>query len=150
MLRRTINLYKSSFMGFSPEIWWLALITFINRTGTMVMPFLTLYLNDQLDLSLSKVGWIMSAFGLGSFVGAWLGGKLTDRFGFYRTMFVSLFITGLLFIGLQFVTTFWGFAIGIFITMVVADSFRPAMMVSLKVYSRPENQTFLQLKELTY
>jgi predicted MFS family arabinose efflux permease len=141
MFRKTINLYKNSFMGFSPEIWWLALITFINRAGTMVMPFLSLYLNDQLNFSLGKVGWIMSAFGLGSFVGSWVGGKLTDRIGFYQTMFWSLFLTGLLFIGLQFITTFWGFAIGIFIAMVVADAFRPAIMVSLKVYSRPENQT---------
>ena len=141
MLRRTINLYKNSFMGFSSEIWWLAFITFINRAGTMVMPFLSLYLNDQLDFSLGKVGWIMSAFGLGSFVGSWAGGKLTDRIGFYQTMFWSLLITGLLFIGLQFITSFWGFTIAIFITMIVADAFRPATMVSLKVYSRPENQT---------
>lgn len=128
-------------MGFSPEVWWLALITFINRAGTMVMPFLSLYLNDQLDFSLSKVGWIMSAFGLGSFVGAWVGGKLSDRIGFYQTMFWSLSLTGLLFIGLQFVTSFWGFTVAIFIVMVIADAFRPAIMVSLKVYSRPENQT---------
>ncbi|NJO90664.1 MAG: MFS transporter [Chloroflexia bacterium] len=141
MLRKTIHLYKNSFKGFSPEIWWLALITFINRAGTMVMPFLTLYLSDQLNFSLSQVGWIMSAFGLGSFVGSWVGGKMTDRIGFYQTMFWSLFLTGLLFIGLQYVTTFWGFVVAIFISMVFADAFRPATMVSLKVYSRPENQT---------
>jgi predicted MFS family arabinose efflux permease len=128
-------------MGFSPEIWWLALITFINRAGTMVFPFLSLYLSDQLEFSLSKVGWIMSAFGLGSFVGSWVGGKMTDRIGFYQTMFWSLFLTGLLFIGLQYVTSFWGFTIAIFIAMVIADAFRPAIMVSLKVYSKPENQT---------
>ena len=141
MLRRTINLYKNSFMGFSPEIWWLALITFINRAGTMVMPFLTIYLSDQLNFTLGKVGWIMSAFGLGSFVGSWVGGKLTDRFGFHPVMFWSLLATGLMFIGLQFVTTFWGFTLAIFSTMVIADAFRPATMVSLKVYSRSENQT---------
>jgi predicted MFS family arabinose efflux permease len=102
---------------------------------------LSLYLSDQLEFSLSKVGWIMSAFGLGSFVGSWVGGKMTDRIGFYQTMFWSLFLTGLLFIGLQYVTSFWGFTIAIFIAMVIADAFRPAIMVSLKVYSKPENQT---------
>ena len=41
----------------------------------MVIPFLSLYLNKSLDFSLSDVGMIMSAFGAGSVVGSWLGGK---------------------------------------------------------------------------
>ncbi len=128
-------------MGLSREIWWLAFITFINRAGTMVLPFLTLYLTKHLDFSLSQVGWIMTSFGVGSFLGSWLGGKLTDRIGYYRVMFWSLLLTGFLFIGLQYVTTFWGFVVGVFITMTIADTFRPAIFVSLNAYSKPENQT---------
>ena len=128
-------------MGLSREIWWLAFITFINRAGTMVLPFLTLYLTKHLDFSLSQVGWIMTSFGVGSFLGSWLGGKLTDRIGYYRVMFWSLLLTGFLFIGLQYVTTFWGFVVGVFITMTIADTFRPAIFVSLNAYSEPENQT---------
>ena len=69
----------------------------------MVVPFLSLYLTENLGFTLSNVGWIMTAFGLGSVCGAWLGGKLTNRFGFYKVMFCSLFISGLMFIGLQFI-----------------------------------------------
>ncbi len=141
MLKRTINSYRDSFSGLSKEVWWLALITFINRAGTMVIPFLSLYLTEDMNLTLSEVGWIMTCFGLGSLLGSYLGGKLSDKFGFYSVMFFSLLITGLMFIALQFVHTFLGFAIGIFITMVFADAFRPAMFVSLKAYSKPENQT---------
>jgi predicted MFS family arabinose efflux permease len=141
MLKRTFNSYRDSFSGLSKEVWWLALITFINRAGTMVIPFLSLYLTEDMNLTLSEVGWIMTCFGLGSLLGSYLGGKLSDKFGFYQVMFFSLLITGLMFIALQFVHTFLGFAIGIFITMVFADAFRPAMFVSLKAYSKPENQT---------
>jgi len=141
MLNRTFRIYKDSFKGLSPEIWWLALITFINRAGTMVIPFLTLYLTNQLEFTLSEVGWVMSSFGIGSFLGSWLGGKLTDRIGYYKVMFWSLLLTGFLFIALQYITTFWGFVVGVFITMTVADTFRPAIFVSLKAYSKPENQT---------
>ncbi|MDP2069047.1 MAG: MFS transporter [Lutibacter sp.] len=141
MLKRTFNSYRDSFSGLSKEVWWLALITFINREGTMVIPFLSLYLTEDMNLTLSEVGWIMTCFGLGSLLGSYLGGKLSDKFGFYSVMFFSLLITGLMFIALQFVHTFLGFAIGIFITMVFADAFRPAMFVSLKAYSKPENQT---------
>ncbi|MEX6627175.1 MDR family MFS transporter [Tenacibaculum salmonis] len=133
--------YLATFKGLSTEVWWLALITLINRAGTMVIPFLSLYLTKDLNFSLKDVGWIMSCFGAGSVIGSWLGGKLTDKIGFYKVMKVSLFLTGLLFIALQFVSTFYGFCIGIFLVMLVADTFRPAMFVALSAYSKPENKT---------
>ncbi len=141
MVKKTFILYKDSFTGLSTDIWWLAFITFINRAGTMVIPFLSIYLEDDLNLSGPQIGWIMASFGVGSSVGSVLGGKLTDKIGYYKVMFWSLFLTGFLFIGLQFITTFWGFVGGVFITMVVADTFRPALFVSLNAYSKPENQT---------
>ncbi|TWO32642.1 MFS transporter [Seonamhaeicola sediminis] len=135
------NNYVNTFKGLSREVWWLALITFINRAGTMVIPFLSLYLTKSLGFEVSDVAWIMSAFGLGSVVGSWLGGKLTDQIGFYKVMTYSLLATGILFIGLQFLNTFVSFCIGLFLVMVVADSFRPAMFVALSAYSKPENKT---------
>jgi len=141
MVKSTLSLYKNSFAGLSPEIWWLAFITFINRAGTMVIPFLSLYLTDHLNLTLPQVGWIMTSFGVGSFLGSWIGGKLTDKVGYYKVMFWSLLLTGFLFISLQFITTFWGFMIGVLLTMTIADTFRPALYVSLNAYSKPENQT---------
>ncbi|MCD8404571.1 MFS transporter [Tenacibaculum dicentrarchi] len=133
--------YLNTFKGLSREVWWLALITLINRAGTMVIPFLSLYLIKSLNFTLKDVGWIMTFFGLGSVLGSWVGGKLTDKIGFYKVMKASLFLTGLLFIALQFVTTFYGFCIGIFLVMLVADTFRPAMFVALSTYSKPENKT---------
>jgi predicted MFS family arabinose efflux permease len=133
--------YINTFKGLSKEVWWLALITLINRAGTMVIPFLSLYLTESLNFTLNDVGWIMSAFGLGSVAGSWLGGKLTDKIGYYRVMLFSLLITGFLFIGLQFLTSFVSFCIGIFLVMLVADMFRPAMYVALSAYSKPKNKT---------
>jgi len=141
MIKKIFNSYHNSFKGLSKEVWWLALITFINRAGTMVLPFLSLYLTSDLNLTLTQVGWIMSCFGVGSLLGSWLGGKLTDKIGFYKVMSRSLLTTGFLFIALQFVKSFEGFLIGIFLTMTVADMFRPAMFVWLKAYSKPENRT---------
>jgi predicted MFS family arabinose efflux permease len=140
-MKTLLNNYINTFKGLSQEVWWLALITLINRAGTMVIPFLSLYLTKSLDFSLSDVGWVMSAFGLGSVIGSWLGGKLTDKIGYYKVMIFSLVLTGILFIALQFLTTFTSFCIGIFLVMLVADSFRPAMFVALSAYSKPENKT---------
>lgn len=140
-MKKIVNNYINTFKGLSTEVWWLSLITLINRAGTMVIPFLSLYLNKSLGFELSDVAWIMSFFGLGSLVGTWLGGKLTDKIGYYKIMFVSLVLTGVFFVLLQYITTFIGFCAGIFMVMLVADSFRPAMFVALSAYSKPENKT---------
>ena len=140
-MKKLIHYYIGTFAGLSKEVWWLALVTFINRSGTMVIPFLSLYLTDDLGFSLDKqVAWIMSAFGLGSVIGSWIGGKLADRVGFYKVMVVSLMATGFLFIGLQYLKTFESLCLGIFITTLIADTFRPAMFVAMSAYSKPENK----------
>jgi predicted MFS family arabinose efflux permease len=141
MLKSAFHKYIDNFRGFSREIWILTLITFINRAGTMVLPFLSKYLKEDLDFSYNQVKWILISFGLGSIVGSWLGGKLSDKIGFYKIMIFSLMTSGIAFFGLQFVTSFEGLLVAMFFIMVVADMFRPAMFVSLGAYAKPENRT---------
>jgi predicted MFS family arabinose efflux permease len=56
-------------------------------------------------------------------------------------MIFSLFTSGLMFFGLQYISSFVGLCIAMFMIMVVADMFRPAMFVSLGAYAKPENRT---------
>lgn len=141
MLQRVFRAYVGSFRDLRREVWLLAFITFINRAGTMVIPFLSLYLTKNKGFSLEEVGWILTFFGLGSVAGSWLGGKLVDRIGHYKTMALSLLVSGLFFIFLQFPASFWGICAGIFIVMLVADTFRPAVFVAINAYSKPQNRT---------
>ena len=83
----------------------------------------------------------MVFFGIGSMLGSWLGGKLSDTIGFYKIMIFSLLVSGLMFFGLRFVTSFYGLCISMFLIMTVSDMFRPAMFVSLGAYAKPENRT---------
>ena len=140
-MKKLFRNYAATFGGLSREVWWLSLITLINRAGTMVIPFLSLYLTQSLGFTLSDVGLIMVFFGLGSVAGSRLGGYLTDRIGYFKVMQWSLFLTGVLFVLLQFVKTLNGFCASIFFLMMVADTFRPAMFVALSSYSKPENKT---------
>lgn len=140
MLSAAFNRYINNFKGFSREIWILTIVTFINRAGMMVLPFLSKYLKEDLHFSYNQVGWIMVCFGLGSMVGSWLGGKLSDKIGFYKIMIFSLFTSGLLLICLQFITSFTGLCIAMFSVMTIADMFRPAMFVSLGTYATPETR----------
>lgn len=133
--------YLANFRGLSREIWLLSLVTFINRAGAMVIPFLSLYLINVEGFNLPQVGWIMSCFGLGSLVGTYIGGRLTDAIGFYKTLLSSLFLGGVGFILLQYINTFYGFCAGIFLLTLMTDAGRPAIFVAADAYSRPGNLT---------
>jgi predicted MFS family arabinose efflux permease len=141
MLKTAFQRYIDNFKGFSREIWILTIITFINRAGTMVLPFLSKYLKEDLGFSYSQVGWIMVWFGVGSMLGSWLGGKLSDKIGFYKIMIFSLLTSGLMFFVIQFITSYIGLCISMFLIMTVADMYRPAMFVSIGAYAKPENRT---------
>ncbi len=137
MLEKILNPYRN----LSKDIWILSLITLINRTGAMVIPFLSLYLTKSLGFSLKQVGISMTFYGIGSLFGTWIGGKLTDRIGYHKVMYFSLLIGGFLFFTLQYLETFWQFNIGIFILISFIDLFRPAMWVAINDYSTEKNKT---------
>lgn len=135
------QMYLNSFKGLSREIWFLALVTFINRAGTMVVPFMTIYLKTDKHFSYQEIAWIMSAFGLGSMLGAWIGGKLIPKIGFYKLMYLSLFSSGIMFVSLQFLDGFVPLCFGVFFLMLLADAFRPASYLAINAYSSDENKT---------
>lgn len=137
MLNKLLNPYKN----LSKEIWILTLVTLINRAGAMVIPFLSLYLTKSLGFSLKEVTFIMLFYGLGSLFGSWIGGKLTDKIGYHKVMYVSLFIAGFMFFAIQLLSTFIQFAIGIFVLTLITDVFRPAIYVAMSSYSNKENRT---------
>ena len=82
MLGALIESYRSVFRGLSREVWILSLVLLVNRSGTMVLPFLTLYLTTQKGYGPSEAGAVLALYGLGSIAGIALGGRLSDRVGF--------------------------------------------------------------------
>lgn len=140
-LKSILRLYLNSFEGLTRDIWVLSFITLINRSGSIVFLFLSIYLATILDFTKVEVGFIMAFHGLGSVAGAFVGGWLTDRIGYYRVMLWSLVLVGFLFFALYFVKTFWMFCFMGFLTSVVGDAFRPAGMASITAYGGEELRT---------
>lgn len=141
MIKKLFKNYFQHFSEFSIEVKILAITTFINRCGAMVVPFLSKYMLEELHFTYSQIGWVMVFFGIGSFIGTWISGKLSDKIGFYKVMIFSLFTTGILFILLQFLTTFYSFCFGVLLLTTVSDMYRPAMLVSLDTYALKADRT---------
>src|ERR1700745_1629343 len=98
--------YKSAYSGLSPATWWLSLVMLVNRAGTMVVPFMTLYLTEAKHYPIGKAGIVMSLFGAGAICGGILGGRLTDKLGFYNIQLSALTLGGVLFIILGYMDSF--------------------------------------------
>lgn len=133
--------YIKTYSGLSPEVWMLSLIMLINRSGSVVLPFLSVYLAKVLHFDLRQTGIILTAYGLGSLTGSWLGGWLTDKFSSFSIQSSSLFFSGIGFLVLRELDSFHTLVIGFFLITVITDSFRPANASSIAQYSRPENLT---------
>lgn len=142
MLKRTYGLYKESFTGLSKETWLLSFIMLINRSGTMVLPFMTLYLTSNLmKRSLPEAGFVMALFGFGTIIGAFFGGKLSDRMGFYKIQLLSLFFGGILFVILGQIKSYPLICVFTFVLSVVNEAFRPANSSAIAFYSNASNRT---------
>lgn len=141
MLARSLRLYRNAYTGLAPSVWLLSVVMLINRCGTMVLPYLTLYLTQHLHYTITQAGIVMALYGTGAFIGTFLGGRLTDRFGFYHVQFLSLFASGLFLVGLQFVTNFYAVCASAFIFTLMGDTFRPANSAAIAHYSRTDNRT---------
>ncbi|HEU5365007.1 MAG TPA: MFS transporter, partial [Hanamia sp.] len=98
MIKSTLSLYKKAYGGLSSGTWWLSLVMLVNRMGTMVIPFMTMYLTQQFGVSIGKAGFVMSVFGLGAITGALIGGKLVDTIGYYYVQLFALTGGGIMFI----------------------------------------------------
>nr|WP_228439990.1 MFS transporter [Chryseobacterium phocaeense] len=138
---KLISVYTGSFKGLSEESWMLALVMLINRAGSMVLPFLGVYMTAHLHFSIENSGIVLSFFGIGSVLGSWLGGLITDKIGEYRVQSLSLLLSVPLFCMIPLFKTEVGLASIILIQSIVSETFRPANSVAITKYARPENIT---------
>jgi len=141
MLSATASLYKNAFTGLTKNTWYLSVVMLVNRSGTMVIPFMTMYCTQKLHFSLPQAGTIMALFGAGAIAGAYIGGRITDKFGFYYQQLASLLLGGTMFLVTGFLQTYLSLCMGTFILSLCNESFRPANSAAVAYYSKPENIT---------
>ena len=124
--------------GLPRDVWVLAMATFINRAGTMALPFLALYLMKQMGLGAAQAGQGFIVYGLGSMIAAPLGGWLADRLGPLKVMRTSLLLSGLLMLILPLVKDAHSFFLLIGFWALASEGFRPASMSILTDLAPPE------------
>jgi MFS family permease len=81
---------RENLRSLPPSAWVLFAGTFVNRLGTFVLPFITLYLTSR-HFSVAQAGLAVAMYGIGGFAAQILGGLLTDRIGRRNTIGFSMF-----------------------------------------------------------
>ena len=71
---------RENLRSLPPAAWVLFAGTFVNRLGTFVLPFITLYLTSQ-HFSVPQAGLAVAMYGIGGFAAQIAGGLLADRIG---------------------------------------------------------------------
>ncbi|MFZ1528538.1 MAG: MFS transporter [Ferruginibacter sp.] len=140
MIAAAKDLYKNAYSGLTRRIWLLSVVMLINRSGTMVLAFMTLYCT-HLGYSIEQGGMVVAIYGVGSVAGALLGGKISDAIGFYYVQFGALFLGGIMFIVLGQMQSYSSICIVTFLLSMVNEAFRPANSTAIAYYSSAENRT---------
>lgn len=107
----------------------------------MVVPFMTMYLTQDLGVGIGKAGFVMSLFGAGAIIGALAGGRITDKIGFYIVQLFTLAGGGIMFIVLGQMKSYAAICITTFFLSMINEAFRPANAVATAHYSNAENRT---------
>ncbi|MCL4529195.1 MAG: MFS transporter [Chloroflexi bacterium] len=123
MLEKLTNAYRE----YPRTFWMMVFVNFVDRLGgSLLFPFFALYLTKKFSIGMTEVGILFAVFSVSSFIGAFPGGALTDRFGRKGIIIFSLIATSVstLFMGL--VNAYQLFVIIAFVSGIFTDIGGPA------------------------
>jgi len=134
-----MNPYKG-LKGLPRNVWLISIGSLINRAGTMVLPFLALYLTQGLNYSVSESGIVIASYGIGSLICAPLAGRLSDKIGSLKLMKYSLLLSGAVFLLYSFVTSYYLLIVISIVLAIISESFRPASMAFISDQTTPKQR----------
>jgi MFS family permease len=133
---RTRTTLRQNLRGLPREVWVLYFGTFVNRLGTFVLPFITLYLTSS-GYSVPQAGLGLAGYGLGAIGAQGVGGLMADRIGRRNTIVVSM-LGAALTLSLVWVSGLWTIVLVVMLLGFFAELYRPASSALVADLVRPE------------
>jgi MFS family permease len=126
--------------GLPSSVWIVFTTTLVNRAGSMVLPFMVLYVTRHLGVRPAFAGVALTVYGIGGLISGPIAGRLCDRFGAFAVLRASLLVSGLILLAFPLARSFELFLVVTVIYALVAESVRPASLAALTSYVRPEQR----------
>ncbi len=128
---------RENLRGLPREAWILFAGAFVNRIGTFVLPFITLYLRSR-GYSVPQAGLGLAAYGVGAIGAQGAGGLLADRLGRRTTIVLSMLGGAACALALLEVRSLAGVVAIVFLMGFVAELYRPASSALIADLVDPE------------
>ena len=119
------------------EVWVLFVGAFVNRLGTFVLPFITLYLTSR-GYSVPQAGLGLAGYGLGAIGAQAVGGLLADRIGRRNTIVLSMLGGAVLTLSLVWVEGLWAIVLVVMLLGFFGELYRPASSALVADLVAPE------------
>ncbi|HVY48652.1 MAG TPA: MFS transporter [Minicystis sp.] len=114
--------------GLPRALWIVAGANLVNRAGTMVLPFLALYLTRARGLPEGGTAALFAVYGATSLAAGLVAGRLSDALGPRRVLVVSLGASAVVLGLFPFATSFAAVAVACAAFAVTSEAVRPANM----------------------
>lgn len=128
---------RQNLRGLPREVWILFFGAFVNRFGTFVLPFITLYLTHR-GYSAPQAGLGLAAYGLGAIGAQGVGGLLADRLGRRTTIAIAMIGGAALTLSLIWVRGLGDIIAVVLLLGFVAELYRPASSALISDLVAPE------------
>jgi MFS family permease len=126
--------------GLPRTYWYLWTGTLVNRLGSFVVPFLSLYLMRERGFREEQAGLVVSLHGAGSVLAALVGGTLADLVGRRKTLLAGLWLGSAAMLSLGFSRATWQICVSAFLLGLLGELYRPAVSAALADVVRPEDR----------
>ena len=122
-MNRALQIYRE----YPRDFWMMIVVNFVDRLGgSLLFPFFALYVTKKFNVGMTEVGGLFAIFFISSFIGAFPGGALTDRFGRKGIIIFSLIASSVSTLFMGFVNEFQVFLMVAFISGIFTDVGGPA------------------------
>ena len=150
-LREKLQQFSRSYTSLPPVVHLLCLGSFINRVGSFVMLFLTIYVSEQLQMGKPFASACVGMFGVGSVLSALVGGHVADTVGRRKTMLLALFGGSITLASLSLINNGWLFMATLFLFAFIVEMYRPASSAMIgDVASPPQRPLAFSLLFLSF
>src|SRR6516165_3105965 len=119
------------------EVWLLSAATLVNRAGTMVLPFLVLYLTRTLGITPAHAALSLTVYGIAALITMPIAGRLTDVVGPIAVIKTSLFLSGVLLFLFPLAHSFPTILAITFLFAILNESVRPPCLSMICDIARP-------------
>jgi MFS family permease len=134
-------LLRNLYAELPPVYWTIWLGTLVNKLGSVVVPFLALYLTQERGLPNAEAGALLSLYGAGSILAGLTGGVLADRHGRRLTLIISLLGGAAASLGIGFARSLGMISLLTFLLGWLGEMYRPAVAALISDVVPPEKRT---------